>query len=449
MASAALGRAQAAVADGHGADSVAFMSAARPLAEALGTMQVHAATFRAIFAVLRRKEHTTDREAWEAHGAAARTYQKWKSLIEPLETETTVNNFLGEEVVAMVACAVRASDFAGPMTTMAAAPEYFDGLVTFVARKPPTFLIVDDNIFVRRKLLPRKNWKPGVRIAGTKVASNNDRNPWTAVSITSVGLGAQPPPMSSRTSSGGGGGRSSQVASAAPAGRRGRSNPQSYGHAAVMQAEDPMPAANEPMGNPLWRGMYRVRGRTGSAAAAGTPEEPRLQRALQDYTAEGKRSYYKQLNRQLRNLQGSRIEKRSLLYKRVADLTMAIRLLWSPSGPEVVYRGVRADDCDVAEYEQARNAGSWIRWFTFSSTSIDRRISETFAGAGGTIFIIRRDPTHAAAADVSGCSSFPAEREVLMLPEQAFRVLAVRHVPGHRTEVELQEIPRFPADGEL
>ena len=58
-------------------------------------MQVHAATFRAIFAVLRRKEHTTDREAWEAHGAAARTYQKWKSLIEPLETETTVNNFFG------------------------------------------------------------------------------------------------------------------------------------------------------------------------------------------------------------------------------------------------------------------------------------------------------------------------------------------------------------------
>ena len=105
-------------------------------------------------------------------------------------------------------------------------------------------------------------------------------------------------------------------------------------------------------------------------------------------------------------------------------------------------------DFDVAAYERAQRSGGFVRWYAFSSTSVDRSVAEAFARADGAIFIIIRDPQHAAAADVSKCSYYPDEQEILMLPEQAFRVLAVRRV-NDLTEVELHEMNRFPVDSEL
>ena len=90
-----------------------------------------------------------------------------------------------------------------------------------------------------------------------------------------------------------------------------------------------------------------------------------------------------------------------------------------------------------------------------SSTSTEREVALHFATAGnsaggGALLTIRRLPSHAVAADLSRCSRFPDEHEVLLLPEQAFRVLAVRRGgAGTPTEVELEEVPRFPADADL
>ena len=135
-----------------------------------------------------------------------------------------------------------------------------------------------------------------------------------------------------------------------------------------------------------------------------------------------------------------------------SKMRMAVRLLWSPSGPNLVYRGVDAANFNAAEYEQALASGLHVFWYSFSSTSTDRQVALQFATGGnlGALFTIRRSRAHAVAADLSRCSRFPEEHEVLLLPEQAFRVLSVCHgETGAPTEVELEEVPRFPADAAL
>ena len=84
----------------------------------------------------------------------------------------------------------------------------------------------------------------------------------------------------------------------------------------------------------------------------------------------------------------------------------------------------------------------------FSSTSRSRHVALRFAeaeGDGGVLFVIARDPTHAAAADVSSVSQFPAEQEVLLLPMQVFDVVDVRDCGTH-TEIELREVPHYRAE---
>ena len=61
------------------------------------------------------------------------------------------------------------------------------------------------------------------------------------------------------------------------------------------------------------------------------------------------------------------------------------------------------------------------------------------------LFVITRDPTHAAAADVSSVSQFPAEQEVLLLPMQVFDVVDVRDCGTH-TEIELREVAHYPVE---
>lgn len=91
---AELRRAQKAVSDGHAADSMQFIAIARDLARQLGFPRAEASTFRAIFAVVKRSAYSSDKEAWEAHGAKPRTYQQWKALIEPLEPQAMADGFL-------------------------------------------------------------------------------------------------------------------------------------------------------------------------------------------------------------------------------------------------------------------------------------------------------------------------------------------------------------------
>lgn len=374
----------------------------------------------------------------------------------------------------------------------------FSGRITFVARSPPSFLIVDDNVYVPRALTSGawQRWRRGRTVHGTKVESGNGRNPWRAVTIAtglgavaSVDLSYEASHVGVGTSNvsggrgsgngrgrGGGkgrgrGGRSGRArgigeagladvhdgsGGAVPAinaGIRQRGNKHGVGHEAVVLSAQ-VPALQE-QGNPLWRGMYRVRGRAGDAAASGKPEVPRLQNAVLNYTDEGKNSTYKYINKKLKEMRGARgIPKKSLLYMHVVDLTMAVRLLWSPSGPNLVYRGVDAANFNTAEYEQAHASGLHVFWYSFSSTSTDRQVALQFAtgtgGNPGALFTIRRSPAHAVAADLSRCSRFPEEHEVLLLPEQAFCVLSVCHGEnGAPTEVELEEVPRFPADAAL
>ena len=114
MASAALKRAQTVVSDGHVADSTEFIAAARELARQLKFPRAESSTFRAIFAVLKRGAHSSDKAAWEAYGAKQRTYQQWKALIEPLEPQAVADGFLNDDAVvsgfAMMAIACESFD---------------------------------------------------------------------------------------------------------------------------------------------------------------------------------------------------------------------------------------------------------------------------------------------------------------------------------------------------
>ena len=93
-----LKRAKTVVSEGHTADSMEFIAAARDLAKKLGYSRPEASTFRAIFAVLKRDAYSSDKEAWEAHGAAARTYQQYKSLIDNLDKEAIADGFIGPSI---------------------------------------------------------------------------------------------------------------------------------------------------------------------------------------------------------------------------------------------------------------------------------------------------------------------------------------------------------------
>ena len=124
------------------------------------------------------------------------------------------------------------------------------------------------------------------------------------------------------------------------------------------------------------------------------------------------------------------------------QLVMAIRLLWSEDqGLSKVYRGVPGVDLGI--YQRAKSAGTLVQWEAFSSTSTIRNVAMEFAGEGGTVFVIRRDPKHAAAADVSEYSSFPRENEILLLPRMRFRVLDI-HLRDRYSEVVLEEMRVYP-----
>lgn len=99
---AALKRAQTAVSDGHGAESMQFIAAARELARQLKFPRAEKSTFLAIFAVLKRSTHASDKAAWEAYGAKRSTYLQWKALIEPLEPQALADGFLNDEPVASI-----------------------------------------------------------------------------------------------------------------------------------------------------------------------------------------------------------------------------------------------------------------------------------------------------------------------------------------------------------
>ena len=196
----------------------------------------------------------------------------------------------------------------------------------------------------------------------------------------------------------------------------------------------------------IWRGMYNVRGNLGGAAKDGGLHSRSLSDVLYRYTAEGPRSIYKHVNNTLgRKLQGEQPRKGSGLYFYTVKLVSAVRLLYDGSADtSKVYRGVSRKKVDVAFYEQAKRDGEQVQWNAFTSTSRSREVALRFAEAG-VLFVITRDPTHAAAADVSSVSQFPAEQEVLLLPMQVFDVVDVRDCGTH-TEIELREVAHYPVE---
>ena len=195
--------------------------------------------------------------------------------------------------------------------------------------------------------------------------------------------------------------------------------------------------------------MYNVRGNLGGAAKGGLRSRS-LSDVLYRYTAEGPRSIYKHVNNTLgRKLQGEQPRKGSGLYFYTEKLVSAVRLLYDGSADNSeVYRGMSRKKVDVAFYEQAKRDREQVQWNAFTSTSRSRDVALRFAkreGDGGVLFVIARDPTHAAAADVSSESQFPDEKEVLLLPMQVFDVVDVRDCGTH-TEIELCEDPHYRAE---
>lgn len=125
---------------------------------------------------------------------------------------------------------------------------------------------------------------------------------------------------------------------------------------------------------------------------------------------------------------------------------MAVRLLFdSTAGICKVYRGVGGEHVNVDFYREQQRNRARVQWNSFTSTSLSREVALEFAGDDGVLFVITRDPEHAAAADIHTYSQFPNEQEVLLLPMQVFDVQGV-HDRGTHTEIVLREVPYYPAE---
>ena len=199
----------------------------------------------------------------------------------------------------------------------------------------------------------------------------------------------------------------------------------------------------------IWRGMHLVRGSLGGAARDGEMRSRVLCDVLYKYTAEGDRrkSIYKHVNNTLgKLLKGAQPKRRSGLEFYTQKLVMAVRLLFdSNAGIRKVYRGMRGELVDLEFYREKQRSREQVQWNSFTSTSMARDAALNFAGDGGVLFVITRDPEHAAAADIHEYSQFPNEQEVLLLPMQVFDVQGVHDRGGH-TEIVLREVPHYPAE---
>ena len=192
----------------------------------------------------------------------------------------------------------------------------------------------------------------------------------------------------------------------------------------------------------IWRGMYRVRTLEGDAANSELRTRS-LREIVYRYTQQSGRSIYQMLNRMLAKAKGHDLKDTTKARDWTINLVMAVRLLWSEEGPSKVYRGVR--NADLLIYQRAKASGELVQWDAFSSTSTSREVAERFRGKQGVLFVVRRDPNHAAAADISEYSQFPNEHEVLLLPQMRFRVLDIHQKDGF-TEVVLKEMAVYPRE---
>ncbi|CAF4008723.1 unnamed protein product [Rotaria sp. Silwood1] len=88
-----------------------------------------------------------------------------------------------------------------------------------------------------------------------------------------------------------------------------------------------------------------------------------------------------------------------------------------------VYRGATLINEMIEEYKQA--VGTEIMWFSFISTSKDRRVAEQF---GNTLFIITLTGAIIfKQADISSVSHYPHEQEVLLAQSRRFTVDKVQY----------------------
>lgn len=170
--------------------------------------------------------------------------------------------------------------------------------------------------------------------------------------------------------------------------------------------------------------MYRVR----TCEGEGELKANSLVRIVYRYTQEGSMSIYRMLNRMLAKAKGRDLKNTSKARDWAIQLVMAVRVLWSDDGPSKVYRSVPNATLDI--YDRAKASNSMVQWDAFSSTSASRDVANKFKGSNGVLFVIRRDPNHAAAADISEYSQFPGEQEVLLLPGMRFRVRDINRKDG-------------------
>ena len=251
-----------------------------------------------------------------------------------------------------------------------------------------------------------------------------------------------------------------------------KSNPHSSGYSCRLGEGGDMPLLEEHAilsdGQPsirrcIWRGMFRVRGHLGEAAA-GRLESSVLRNTLHHYTREGRTSTYATINRTLGWGAGKDLPEEgeaAKLRELIVELVMTIRLLWSDDArsPAKVYRGIHAPSLAQAEamigvYEEARALGVPVQWDSFISSSRSREVALGFAAAGGAgakriLFTILRETSHAAAADIPELSAFPDEQEVLMLPGLRFDVKDIHHRTDLRhedglVEIVLKELHTYP-----
>ncbi|CAF0772951.1 unnamed protein product [Adineta steineri] len=138
---------------------------------------------------------------------------------------------------------------------------------------------------------------------------------------------------------------------------------------------------------------------------------------------------YAVLNGLLRSRDRSNLEP-WLLYLKLFHTALS-RL---PSIRQVVYRGVKADVSK--EYQM----GKTIKWWSFSSctTSINVLQGEEFYGRTGprTMFVI----SCVSGKDIHNHSYFPAEDEILLLPETQFNVVGCLDQGNGLHMIQLHEI---------
>lgn len=103
----------------------------------------------------------------------------------------------------------------------------------------------------------------------------------------------------------------------------------------------------------------------------------------------------------------------------------------------IVYRGIADADFDVDAYR----VGRIVVWCQFSSCAASLDVQNIFLGCRGRRFLFSIELTSGRAREISHCSLYPQEREVLLPPNTRLEVFGCFDGGGGLTVLQLKELP--------